>query len=121
MAKWTPNKQDLIDIEQWVADGMTEGSIHRKFGMSQGTWYSRKKDHPEIQEAIQAGKVRDQEVCMNRLRAIAFDDDKKGNLTALIFYGKINHGWNDGSRNDTSSKVTKVKLKKIKKADGNNS
>ena len=118
MAKWIPSEDDLIKIEDWIAEGMTEGTIHRQFGIHQTTWYTRKRDTPSINEAIFRGKTRDEEVCMNLLRQRAMDNSYRGSLTALIFYGKINHGWNDGTRVDNKPKPSSVKFKQIK-TDGN--
>lgn len=119
MAKWIPTESDLIQIEDWIAEGMTEGTIHKQFGVCQSVWYSRKRERPEIAQAILRGKTRDEEVCMNILRQRALDDKYRGSLTALIFYGKINFGWNDGSRNDsTKIKPSSVKFKEIG-TDGN--
>ena len=103
---------DIHDkVREWIAAGNTQSSIHKALGICQSTWLKIKRNDPKLVEAIKDGKVSDELACMNRLRRIAFDDKHKGNLTALIFYGKINFGWNDGTRVDKSlDKPSKIKF-----------
>lgn len=108
-----PTEEELQKIEKWASEGMTEGSMHRALGIGMSTWWTRKKELPTIQEAIRRGKSDDEQVCMNVLRQRALDDKYRGSLTALIFYGKITFGWNDGTRVDNKPKPSSIKLREI--------
>jgi len=93
--KWIPTKEILEQLEHWASEGMTEGSMAKAVGLKPNTFSLKKRDFPEMGEAINRGKQDDEALCMNRLRMLAFDDKFRGNLTALIFYGKVRFGWND--------------------------
>lgn len=97
-------KENINKVEKLVAEGYTLKSIATAtFKVSQDTFAKWRKEHPELQRAIENGKNRDEQLCMNRLREIAFNDNHKQHLTALLAYGKIQHHWNDGSRLDQAN------------------
>ena len=49
-------KPHLEDITNWIADGETEYSIHRKLGVNHDTWYRYKNKKSELSEAIKKGQ-----------------------------------------------------------------
>lgn len=100
----------LNNIEKWTAEGYSIQSIAMQLKISENTFLKLRKEKPVVQEAIQRGKYRDEQLCKNRLREIAFNDNHKNHLTALLAYGKIMHRWNDGSRLDDA--VTNTALPK---------
>ena len=89
--KWIPKETDYQLIEDWCAEGINEGAIAMKLGIAPNTFALKKKEFPKIQDAINKGKFRDEELCVNLLRQIAFDFNHKGQMTALIFYLKSRH------------------------------
>ena len=98
----------LNNIEKWTAEGYSVESIGLKINITRNVWIKLRKEHPELQQAIERGRWRDEQLCKNRLRAIAFDDNHKNHLTALLAYGKIMHRWNDGSRLDEAVAATQM-------------
>ena len=55
-ADWiTPD--GLLLLEGWARDGLTDEQIAHNIGISTGTLYAWKNDHPEISEAIKKGKA----------------------------------------------------------------
>lgn len=109
---WTPSQTDLEKIERWTSEGMTETSIAAAFGITRRTFWKKKKDHPEIQESIDNGKTKDEQLCVNRLREFAFSDNKNA-LSALIFYMKARHNWDDKAGQNNQSAPKGVQLKQI--------
>lgn len=98
-------------IATWCSKGYTIHSIAAELGVSYTIFNRWQKEDPKIKEAMIRGNKKDEQLCMNRLRAIAFNDDHAKHLTALLAYGKIKHRWNDGSRLDeakTSSLPSKI-------------
>lgn len=49
--------ENLILIEGWARDGLTDEQIAHNMGISVATLYNWKKDHLEILEALKRGKV----------------------------------------------------------------
>lgn len=47
---------NLEYIEGWVRRGFTEQSIAKQLGVSWGTWFTAKRDHPEVDAAIRRGR-----------------------------------------------------------------
>lgn len=112
--KWIPTPDILAEVEVLVGQGMTEGSIALHLGIKPNTFTLKKREFPELADAVNSGKNIDESLCMNRIRSIAFNDDHRQHLTALMFYGKIRFGWNDRNDNtDKSVKPSKVGLNVI--------
>lgn len=101
---FNPTPENLREAENSIAQGYTLQSIALSiFKVSVDTFAKWRKEHPELEAALQRGKHRDEQLCMDRLREIAFNDNHKQHLTALLAYGKIKHRWNDGSRLDDAA------------------
>lgn len=47
----------LTAIRGWARDGLVDEEIARKMGVSSSTFYVWQKEHPEIRQALQAGKA----------------------------------------------------------------
>jgi len=95
--------ENLRNAEKWSSEGYTIASIAKAFGVGVTTFRNWRKKHKELDDAIERGRIHDEQLCMNRLREIAFNDGHKQHLTALLAYGKIKHRWNDGSRLDEAT------------------
>jgi len=56
-------KENLLRIEGWAKDGLTDEQIAKNMGISRGTIYDWKKNHSDISDALKRGKeVVDREV-----------------------------------------------------------
>src|SRR5262245_11297241 len=62
---------ELERITELAAKGCTEEGIRRLLGMARGEWRQRKKEDPELKDAIAAGRSLDLQECMNVLRQAA--------------------------------------------------
>lgn len=49
-------QEGLLLLEGWARDGLTDGELAVKMGVSPSTLYAWKKDHLEISEALKKGK-----------------------------------------------------------------
>lgn len=81
--KWL-EKENLILLEGWARDGLTDEQIAERMGISTTTLYRWKSEHREIWESLKKGKeVIDYQV-ENALLQKALD----GDTTAQIFWLK---------------------------------
>lgn len=81
--KWL-EAENLILIEGWARDGLTDEQIAKKMGVRTSTLYDWKNKYSEISESLKKGKeVVDYQV-ENALLSSALD----GNTTAQIFWLK---------------------------------
>ena len=53
--KWL-EKENLILLEGWARDGLTDQQIAHNMGISTATLYEWKKTYPDILEALKKGK-----------------------------------------------------------------
>ena len=88
---WVPNKKDCAFITEQIGKGITEGSLMNYFGVSTETWTRRKREYPELQEAILEGKRSDLELVQNEIRFLAFDRSNRQQVNAMRFYYEICH------------------------------
>ena len=83
----------LPKIRAMAAEGMTEATIARDIcGMSTVTWTQRKKDHPEVVDAVAAGR----DDMRNALVASLLKTAKAGNFVPAFFLLKTMHGFREG-------------------------
>ena len=100
--KWL-EPENLILIEGWSRDGLTDEQIAKNIGINIATLYDWKKKYPEISESLKKGKeVVDYQV-ENALLSSALD----GNTTAQIFWLKNRRP--DKWRDKVDSKVADEK------------
>ena len=107
-------KDNLILVEGWARDGLTEAQIAKNLGISVETFYKYKRQNVEFFEALKKGKeVVDYEV-ENALYKAAVN----GNVTAMIFWLKNRkpHGWKDrkeATEIELQAKELELKAKKF--------
>lgn len=108
--KWL-EQENLILLEGWTRDGLTDEQIAQRMGISTTTLYRWKSEHREIREAIKKGKeVVDFEVENALLR-----NARKGDTTAQIFWLKNRRPdkWRDSrDRTDRQDKLMAAQLQK---------
>lgn len=102
--KWL-EPDNLLLLEAWSRDGLTDEQIAKNMGISVATLYRYKKSHCEICNALKRGKeVVDIEV-ENALYKLA----TSGNITAIIFWLKNRKPdkWRD-KPTDTNSPLEQI-------------
>lgn len=96
--KW-PKEENLLLLEGWARDGLTDEQIAKNIGITVSTFYEWKKKYSEISESLKKGKeVVDYEV-ENALLSSALG----GNTTAQIFWLKNRRPdkWRDKQKEET--------------------
>lgn len=108
--KWL-EQENLILLEGWARDGLTDEQIANNMGVSIATLYNYKKDHLEILEAIKKGK----EVVDFEVENALLKNARKGDTTAQIFWLKNRRPdkWRDSrDRTDRQDKLMAAQLQK---------
>lgn len=96
--KWL-KEENLLLLEGWARDGLTDEQIAKNIGITVSTFYEWKKKYSEISEPLKKGKeVVDYEV-ENALLSSALG----GNTTAQIFWLKNRRPdkWRDKQKEET--------------------
>ena len=88
----TPPANALEIITESAQNGCTQMQIAKALGVSTVTFNLWKERHPELREALVAGRG----VEHDRLVGKLFDLGMKGNVTACIFLLKSRHGYVEG-------------------------
>ena len=113
--------ENLILIQGWKRDGLTDEEIANNIGISRMTlhrWQEREKQkHDEtgskryICDALKIGKQQANFVIENKL----FEKARKGNTTAMIFWLKNNwrDKYNDSQLSTEERKLTAERAKKL--------
>lgn len=108
--KWL-EKENLILLEGWARDGLTDEQIAERMNVTRSTLYAWKKDHSDISDALKKGKeVIDYQV-ENALLQKALD----GDTTAQIFWLKNRKAktWRDKQETEISGQLKMDKLGSI--------
>ena len=96
--KWL-KKENLLLLEGWARDGLTDEQIAKNIGIGERTLYEWKEKYPQISQSLKKGKeVVDYEV-ENALLSSALG----GNTTAQIFWLKNRRPdkWRDKQKEET--------------------
>ena len=94
-------KENLLELEGWARDGLTDEQIAKNMGISVKTLFNYKTNHLPILQALKKGKeVVDYEV-ENALLSSALE----GNTTAQIFWLKNRRPdkWRDKQKEETDT------------------
>ena len=94
-------KENLILLEGWARDGLTDEQIAKNIGVTLSTFYEWKKKYSDFSESLKKGKeVVDYEV-ENALLSSALE----GNTTAQIFWLKNRRPdkWRDKQKEETDT------------------
>lgn len=79
--KWL-EPENLILLEGWARDGLTDDDIAAKMRIGSRTLYEWKQKHPQISQSLKKGK----EVADYRVENALFESALDGNVTAQIFW-----------------------------------
>lgn len=102
--KWIPTAQNIQDVEEMAARGMTEYQIASALGISQETLIQRKKEFTEFSESIKRGKIKG----LQQITGALFKSALEGNTTAQIFYLKTQCQWKETTVNELTGKDGKA-------------
>ena len=122
---WRPSAKDLKKIEELAASGLTQEKISIALGISQPYYWRKKREFPEIGEAIKRGKAKIPDpVNANFIKAV-----KSGDAWVISFWLKCRGGGNERlgldlagqvKVTDSFSALEKAIAKAVKKRDGAN-
>lgn len=93
--KWELTPEILAKIKQLSADGVTEANIARIVGISPTTFSAKKKEYPEIEEAIKDAQANAEHEVVGYLWRILRDPNHKNHFPAILFYLKTKHRWRE--------------------------
>ena len=98
--KWL-EEENLIRLEGWARDGLTNEQIAHNMGIACSTLYDWKSKAPEILEALKKGK----EVADYEVENALFKTAIEGNTTAQIFWLKNRKPdkWRDRPKDDNDT------------------
>lgn len=81
--KWL-KEENLLLLEGWARDGLTDEQIAKNIGITVSTFYEWKKKYSEISESLKKGK----EVVDYQVENALLSSALEGNTTAQIFWLK---------------------------------
>lgn len=99
--KWVLTPQILEQISDMASRGVTEASIARMIGLSPTAFSTKKKDFPEMEEAIRQAHAKGETEVVNYLWEIIHDPKHKSHFAALQFYLKCKHNWGVETTNES--------------------
>ena len=93
MAGRKPIEIDPLKVEELAADGFAEYQIAQGLGVCWNTFNARRKENPEIDEALKRG----QQAALGKVENALYASAVQGNLGAQVFYLKNRSGgkWRD--------------------------
>lgn len=91
---------DLKAVEAAAADGLTEGEVAARLGISQQTITRRKKDSVDFVDAIKRGQARAHAEVSSQL----FKKVRRGDLGAIIWYEKTRKKYSDRVETDNTTR-----------------
>lgn len=107
--KWL-EPENLLLLQGWKRDGLTDEQIAEKIGISPRTLERWKNNHSQICQVLKVGKEQANFIIENEL----FKKAKNGNVTAMIFYLKNNwrEKYNDSQLSPDELKLAKARSRK---------
>lgn len=81
---WRPTPETLTQIEAYAARFLKEEQIAILIGINPSTFIEKKKDFPELSEAIKKGRAKVAANLSNKL----YEQAMQGNTACLIFLAK---------------------------------
>lgn len=93
--KWIPTPEILTRIENYKKRGITEYSIANLVGCSPATFAIRKREFPELVEALQRGESAGADEITAKLWEIAMNDKHRSQASILMFLAKSKYGFSD--------------------------
>lgn len=91
---------DIQAVEEAAADGLTEGEVAARLGISIDTLGRRKSKYAEYADAIKRGRQRAHAAVSSKLMSLV----RKGNLGAIVWYEKTRKGYSDRVQQEISGR-----------------
>lgn len=91
--KWVLTPKILEQISELASRGVTEASIARLVGLAPTSFSAKKKEYPEIDEAIRQAHAKGESEVVSYLWDIIHNPSHKNHFAALQFYLKCKHNW----------------------------
>lgn len=82
---WIPTPEILKQVESYAGRFLQEQQIAALLNISEDTWYVKKKDYPELSEALRSGRAKATAHIGNKLFETGIT---KGNVPTLLFLAK---------------------------------
>lgn len=98
--KWILTPEILETIRDCALKGVTEANIARIVGLHPTAFSTKKKEFPEIEEAIKDAQSRGECEVVGYLWNIIRDPNHKNNFPAMLFYLKTKHRWRETEPQD---------------------
>lgn len=86
--KWVPTPEILEKIAELAEQRVNEVDIAAACGIKPSTWWAKKREFPEIKEAIENAKRSKMDFAKSKLWKIIEDETNKNHFQALCFYIK---------------------------------
>lgn len=92
-------KENLLLLEGWARDGLTDEQIAKNIGITLSTFYEWKKKYSDISESLKKGK----EIVDYQVENALLSSALEGNTTAQIFWLKNRRPdkWRDKQKEET--------------------
>lgn len=94
-------KENLLLLEGWARDGLTDEQIAKNIGITLSTFYEWKKKYSDFSESLKKGK----EVVDYQVENALLSSALEGNTTAQIFWLKNRRPdkWRDKQKEETDT------------------
>lgn len=97
---WLPDGATIQMVETLAGQGLTSEQIADCLGIGKTTLYDKAKNYEEFSNAIKKGKGKAAGFVTGKL----FEQIRKDNLTATIFYLKTQLGWKETEARELTGK-----------------
>ena len=97
---WLPDGATIQMVETLAGQGLTSEQIADCLGIARATLYDKAKNYEEFSDAIKRGKGKAAGFVTGKL----FEQIRKDNLTAMIFYIKTQLNWKETESKELTGK-----------------
>lgn len=84
--RWELTPEILEKIGELAEQRYMEIDIAKAVGLGSSAWYNKKKEYPEIQEAINDAKLAKVDFAKGKLWKIIENEEHKGHLQAVMYF-----------------------------------
>jgi len=88
-----PMELNIPKIEELASRGLTQQQIIDYFGYNRSSFYKYKATNKDLADAVKRGLAKG----VNEVTNLLFENARKGNVTAQLFFLKCRSGWTEGN------------------------